>query len=128
MILISQKHRPSMPSSNPQMRDVELSLRGLLRGFGLKVGEISKGQFAARVRTLVAGHTMLERIAQAMLQARAALRVEFCRLQRAMLAIVRADPVCRRLMTVPVVGAMVAVTFPSGVDAPERFPRSQGVG
>jgi len=37
-------------------------LRGLLRGFGLKVGEISKGQFAARVRTLVAGHTMLERI------------------------------------------------------------------
>ena len=24
------------------MRDVELSLRGLLRGFGLKVGEISK--------------------------------------------------------------------------------------
>src|SRR5215204_7567581 len=50
-----------------KMRDVELSLRGLLRGFGLKVGEISKGQFAARVRTLVAGHTMLERIAQAML-------------------------------------------------------------
>ena len=33
-----------------KMRDVELSLRGLLRGFGLKVGEISKGQFAARVR------------------------------------------------------------------------------
>ena len=43
-----------------KMRDVELSLRGLLRGFGLKVGEISKGQFAARVRTLVAGHEMLE--------------------------------------------------------------------
>src|SRR3982751_4246988 len=51
-------------------RDVELSLRGLLRGFGLKVGEVSKGRFAARVRTLVAGHTMLERIAAAMLQAR----------------------------------------------------------
>src|SRR4051812_41157548 len=47
-----------------KMRDVELSLRGLLRGFGLKVGEISKGQFAARVRTLVAGRTMLERIAE----------------------------------------------------------------
>src|SRR4051812_27778180 len=58
-----------------KMRDVELSLRGLLRGFGLKVGEISKGQFAARIRTLVAGHTMLERIAEAMLQAREALRV-----------------------------------------------------
>src|SRR3954454_13128446 len=128
MILISQKHRPSMPSSNPQMRDVELSLRGLLRGFGLKVGEISKGQFAARVRTLVAGHTMLERIAEAMLQAREALRTEFGKLHRAMPAIVRADAVCRRLMTVPGVGALVAVTFTSGVDAPERFARSKGVG
>jgi transposase len=111
-----------------KMRDVELSLRGLLRGFGLKVGEISKGQFAARVRTLVAGHTMLERIAEAMLQAREALRVEFGKLHRAMLAIVRGDEVCRRLMTVPGVGALVAVTFTSGVDAPERFARSKGVG
>jgi transposase len=111
-----------------KMRDVELSLRGLLRGFGLKVGEISKGQFAARVRTLVAGHTMLERIAEAMLQAREALRVEFGKLHKAMLAIVRADAVCRRLMTVPGVGALVAVTFTSGVDAPERFARSKGVG
>src|SRR3712207_5361523 len=111
-----------------KMRDVELSLRGLLRGFGLKVGEISKGQFAARVRALVAGHTMLERIAEAMLQAREALRTEFGKLHRAMLAIVRGDEVCRRLMTVPGVGALVAVTFTSGVDAPERFARSKGVG
>jgi transposase len=53
-----------------KMRDVELSLRGLLRGFGLKVGEISKGQFATRVRILTAGHAMLETIAEAMLRAR----------------------------------------------------------
>src|SRR5207244_8922514 len=49
-------------------------------------------------------------------------------LHRAMLAIVRSDEVCRRLMTVPGVGALVAVTFTSGVDAPERFARSKGVG
>lgn len=111
-----------------KMRDVELCLRGLLRGFGLKVGEISKGQFAARVRTLVAGHTMLERIAEAMLQAREALRAEFAKLHRAMLTIVRGDEVCRRLMTVPGVGALIAVTFTSGVDDPARFARSKGVG
>src|SRR5918993_1633209 len=104
-----------------KMRDVELSLRGLLRGFGLKVGEISKGQYAARVRSLVVGHAMLEQIAEAMLQAREALRTEFGKLHRTMLAIVRADEVCRRLMSVPGVGALVAVTFTSGVDAPERF-------
>src|SRR4051812_9800852 len=71
---------------------------------------------------------MLERIAEAMLQAREALKVEFGKLHRAMLAIVRGDEVCRRLMTVPSVGALVAVTFTSGVDAPERFARSKGVG
>lgn len=111
-----------------KMRDVELCLRGLLRGFGLKVGEISKGQFAARVRTLVAGHVMLERIAEAMLQAREALRVEFARLHRAMLTIVRGNEVCRQLMTVPGVGALIAATFTSGVDDPARFARSKGVG
>ena len=104
-------------------------MRGLLRGFGLKVGEISKGQFAARVRTLVAGHTMLERIAQAMLQAREALKVEFRKLHRAMLVIVRGDAVLagggRRRRGVC---ALVALTFTSGVDAPERCPRSKGVG
>src|ERR687883_1351151 len=66
-----------------KMRDVELSLRGLLRGFGLKVGAVSKGRFAARVRELVAGHAMLERIAEAMLRAREALQAEFAKLHRA---------------------------------------------
>jgi transposase len=111
-----------------KMRDVEFSLRGLLRGFGLKVGAISKGQFAARVRLLTAGHAMLERIAEAMLRAREALQAEFGKLHRAMLAIVRGDEVCRRLMTVPGVGALIAVTFTSAVDQPERFSRSRAVG
>src|SRR5215211_2379499 len=110
-----------------KMRDVEL-LRGLLRGFGLKIGEISKGQFATRVRALTAGHAMLEKIADAMLRAREALQTEFARLHRAMLSIARADEVCRRLMTVPGVGALIAVTFTSAVDRPERFSRSRAVG
>ena len=111
-----------------KMRDVEFSLRGLLRGFGLKVGEISKGQYAARVRMLVAGHTMLERVAEAMLRAREALQTEFGKLHRAMLTIVRSDEVCRRLMTVPGIGALIAVTFTSAVDQPGRFSRSRAVG
>src|SRR5919109_510898 len=49
-------------------------------------------------------------------------------LHRAMLAIVRADAVCRRLMTVPGVGALVAVTFTAAVDDPQRFATSKAVG
>jgi hypothetical protein len=55
-----------------EMRGIELRLRGRLRSFGLKVGEISKGQFAARVRTLTSGHPMLGKIAEAMLWLRQA--------------------------------------------------------
>ena len=94
-----------------KLRDVEFSIRGILRGFGLKVGEVSKGRFAARVEELIAGHPMLEAVVGAMLTARTGLQSEFMRLHRQVLAIVRADDVCRRLMTVPGVGALVAVTF-----------------
>src|SRR3712207_2308220 len=59
--------------------DVELGIRGILRGFGLKLGEVSKGRFAARVRALVAGQPTLERVAEPLLCAREALRCEFPR-------------------------------------------------
>lgn len=111
-----------------KLRDVELSIRGILRGFGLKVGEVSKGRFAARVEELVCGHEMLEAVIGAMLTARAGLQAEFMRLHRRMLAIVRADAICRRLMTAPGVGALVAVTFKTAVDDPARFAGSKAVG
>ncbi len=111
-----------------KLQDVELSIRGILRGFGLKVGPVSKGRFAARIRELVAGQGMLERVIEPMLRAREALRAEFHALHRAMLSIVRHDVTCRRLMTVPGVGALVAVTFTSAVDDPARFRRSCSVG
>jgi transposase len=111
-----------------KLLDIESGIRGVLRGFGLKVGPISRGRFEARILELVDGHAMLETAIGAMLAARAALDVEFKRLHRALLALVRADPVCRQLMTVPGVGAIVAITFKSGVDDPTRFKRSRDVG
>jgi len=111
-----------------KLRDVELSVRGPLRGFGLKVGEVSKGRFAARANELIAGHEMLEEVIGAMLRAREGLRAEFARLHRRMLAVVRGDAVCRRLMTVPGVGALVAITFKTAVDDPARFRTAKAVG
>jgi transposase len=111
-----------------KLLDVELSIRGILRGFGLKMGAVTRGRFAARVRELAAGHQMLITVTEAMLRARDGLRSEYSGLHRKMLAIVKDDAVCRRLMTVPGVGALVAVTFTSAVDNPGRFGRSKAVG
>jgi len=56
--------------------DVENSLRGILRGFGLKVGKTTELRFAGRIRELVSGHPSLEAIAEALLSVHAVLRCE----------------------------------------------------
>jgi transposase len=71
---------------------------------------------------------MLEPIAAAMLQARAGLRAEFSKLHRMLLQIVRADADCRRFMTAPGVGAVVAMTYKTAIDDPGRFRKSKDVG
>ena len=111
-----------------KLLDIESGIRGVLRGFGLKVGPVSRGRFERRILELVDGQVLLETVIGAMLAARAALETEFKRLHRALLDLVRDDPVCRQLMSVPGVGAIVAITFKSGVDDPTRFKRSRDVG
>src|SRR3954470_10269926 len=108
--------------------DVELSIRGILRGFGLKIGPVTRKGFELRIRELVTGQATLERIAGAMLSARAALKAEYEKLHKAVLAIVREDAVCRRLMTVPSGGPLVAITFKSAMDDPSRIAKSKAAG
>ena len=63
-----------------------------------------------------------------MLIARAALRQQFAVLHKMLLNAVRDDETCRRLMTVPGVGALAAVMFTSTIDDPDRFHKSRDVG
>jgi transposase len=108
--------------------DVEMSLRGVLRGFGLKVGATTPKTFAARVRELVAGHRTLETVATALLAARETLLEQFKALERRLMAIGRADERVRQLSSVPGVGALVALTFTAAIDDPGRFRASRQVG
>jgi transposase len=63
-----------------------------------------------------------------MLIVRRVLREQIGILHRRLLAIVRHDEVCRRLMTVPGVGPVVALTYRATVDVPARFRKSKSVG
>jgi transposase len=60
-----------------ELLETESSLRGILRGFGLKVGKVSPLLFEGRIRELVAGHPSLEEIADALLSVRRTLWLEF---------------------------------------------------
>jgi transposase len=105
-----------------------MSLRGVLRGFGLKVGSTTPRTFAGRVRELAKGQATLEAIAEAMLKARDTLIKEYKGLESQILKQSRRDERVRLLMTTPGVGALTALTFTAAVDDPDRFSSSRMVG
>ena len=94
------------------------TLRGVLRNFGLKVGALSRGRFDVRIRALWAGNTMPEAATEPMLRACSALRQDLAGLERHVRHLSQADPVCRRLMSMPGIGAVVALTYRSAIDDP----------
>jgi transposase len=108
--------------------DVEMSLRGILRGFGLKVGPTTPLRFAGRVRDLVEGQATLAAVATALLAVHEALRREFDGLDKRARALARVDGRVRLLMSAPGVGAIVALTYVAAIDDPARFRSSKGVG
>jgi len=111
-----------------KLHDIELSLRGLLRNFGLKVGKTTPRTYEGRIRELVAGHPILQTLAEAMLTARASLAGQFAQLDRQVRASARTSPNARLLMTTPGVGPIVALDFASAIDDAARFKSSQQVG
>jgi transposase len=111
-----------------KLHDIELSLRGTLRGFGLKIGKTTPKTFEGRVRTLIADHPTLTTIAEALLRARAVLLDEFLKLDKKVHTLARQDPRARLLSTAPGVGSMVALTYAAAIDDPARFKSSKTVG
>src|SRR5580700_4441366 len=111
-----------------KLHDVENSLRGILRGFGLKVGETTEREFAGRIEELAAGHPHLQVIAKALLAVRAMLRKEFAAFEKQARAMSRSDMRARLLMSTPSVGPIVALTYASAIDDPGRFKSSKQAG
>lgn len=111
-----------------KLLDVENSLRGILRGFGLKVGKTTSRTFAGRVEELVANHGSLQLVAATVLPVHAALLAALKAFDKQVRSMARADAKARLLMSVPAVGPIVALTYASAIDDPGRFTSSKRVG
>jgi len=107
---------------------IENDLRATLRNFGLKVGMVGTVKFDARIKELVENLPDLAVLVEPLLIVRRVLREQVGILHRRLLAIVRDDDVCRRLMTTPGVGPVVALTYRATVDVPARLRNSKAVG
>src|SRR6202795_3763285 len=129
--LVAQQQRMLLTSRKLLQRkllDAESDLRGTLRNFGLKVGGGSASRYGARGGGVVEVFPGLAAIAEPLLNVRRVMRQQFAVLHKMLLDTVRDDPVCRRLMTAPGVGAVVALTYRATVDQPQRFLHSRAVG
>ena len=107
---------------------IDNEIRGTLKAFGLKLGAVTVAAFEVRVLELLAKRSRLLAMVRPMLAARAALRQQCDVLHRMVLKAVRESAVCRRLLSVPGVGPIVALTYATGVDDPARFIHSRDIG
>ena len=102
-----------------------MSLRGILRGFGLKVGPTTSHSFAARINHLAAASRAWKWWQRHCFRSHAAALCEFKSLEKNVRQISRADARVRLLMSTPGVGPLVALTYVSAIDDPKRFTSSK---
>jgi transposase len=129
--LTSQKRRALLTARSllqEKAIDLENEMRGLLRNFGLKVGQTAGGTFERRIRELIEDDDEMTEIMEPLLASRRELREGFVRLDKRIRNEAKDDEVCRRLMTIPGVGAIVSLAYVSTVDIPSRFRHSRSVG
>lgn len=111
-----------------KLLDIEADLRGVLKNFGLKLGKVGPRHFEDRVRELASFDSFVAEVVEPVHTARHVLREQYDRLHHTLVAAAKADPVCQRLMTMPGVGVVVAMTYRITIDMPVRFAKSRTVG
>jgi len=99
------------------------NVRGWLRGQGRKLAGGTATTFAMRVRSLGELPSYME----AELRAIDTLSIEIDLSEKRIAAAARAEPVCRRMMTVPGVGPSTAVRYVAALDVVARFASAHKV-
>jgi transposase len=89
---------------------------------------LGRARFEAEVRERVGDHAEIIATLSPLLAARAEILRQRAVFDRRIIGLARKDPVCKLLMTMPGVGAHVALSFRAAVDDPNRFRRSRNIG
>jgi transposase len=110
---------------------IEGTIRGLLRIYGLKIGAIHRNRFAARVTELLEMGALpgLTAAIEPLLRVREGMRMERKAFDRTLAALSRRDDdISRRLMTIPGVGPVTSLAFKATIDDSARFATSKALG
>lgn len=108
--------------------ELENSVRGLLKPFGVLPGKGKGAVFPTRVRTALEERPDLLAIVAGLLSSHEAICAELAGMDRQMRGMARGDATCRLLMSMDGVGVVTALTFASAVEDPVHFRKSSAVG
>jgi len=104
-------------------------LRGLLKLFGLRLGSTrASGKRTERLDALYTQRPDLEALFAPLLASIEAIEAQLRTSSRILEQRAASDPVCARLMTVPGVGPITALTYTMSIEDPRRFARGEDVG
>ncbi|ANN60755.1 IS110 family transposase [Mesorhizobium loti] len=109
-------------------RDLENQTRSMLKEYGLQFSRSIGSQFRRKVWELVADGHPLQSLVQALLSVHEQVCCEQEKLDRRVRHLAREDETTRRLMTVPGIGVVTALTFRHTIDDPARFRSAANVG
>ena len=103
------------------------TIRGLLKIYGFKIG--TQANFCDKVRlTIKPLSSLIKSSIESLLSCIEKNEKSLKELDKTLLKIGKKDADCRRLMTIPGVGIITAMTYKVTIDNPERFKHSTSVG
>lgn len=113
-------------------KDIEAHIRGVLKVYGIRLAPVmaarQRAHFREQLRVVAKDCPSLELIATSFIVAHEAACKEFAAIEKELVRRARGNEVATRLMTVPGVGPIVALSFIATVDDASRFTKSTQVG
>ncbi|WOH64313.1 IS110 family transposase [Bradyrhizobium sp. BWA-3-5] len=109
-------------------RDLDNQMRGLCKGLGIVLGKAGSTNLARKVDAVLAEAPDLQDIFAPLLLAQSCLTEQIEKYDRQLLAVAKGDQTVRRMMTVPGIGPLTALSFVVTIDDPTRFRHSADVG
>lgn len=112
-----------------QKQQMTNAIRGFLKSYGIRLGAIGDGKFAEKVREKISeDHPIAKEALDNLLRCFERTYEEIKDLTKKVMELATEDEDARRLMTIPGVGAITALSYKAEIDNPHRFKNSRAVG
>ncbi|MDR6306254.1 transposase [Nitrobacter vulgaris] len=109
-------------------RDIENQVRSMIKEYGLVFPRAIALPFRKKVSELLGGEHQLSAVIEPLLAIHEQVCQQQGKLDNQVRQLARSDEISRRLMTVPGVGVVTALTFRHTIDDPSRFRSASTVG